>query len=78
VDRDGLASKVVVETGISDDRWEQVTSGLKAGDRVIVGPAKELRGLMEGERVSQREQDEEADKADEQDAGDDDVEVSVE
>jgi HlyD family secretion protein len=78
VDRDGLARKVVVETGISDDRWEQVTSGLKVGDRVIVGPAKELRGLMEGERVSQREQDEEADKADEQDAGDDDVEVSVE
>jgi HlyD family secretion protein len=55
VDRDGLARKVVVETGISDDRWEQVTSGLKVGDRVIVGPAKELRGLMEGERVSQRE-----------------------
>ncbi|MBP6596399.1 MAG: efflux RND transporter periplasmic adaptor subunit [Arenimonas sp.] len=58
VDRDGVAAKVTVETGISDDSWEQVTSGLKAGDRVITGPAKELRGLVEGERVSQREKDE--------------------
>lgn len=71
VDRDGVAAKVTVETGISDDSWEQVTSGLKAGDRVITGPAKELRGLVEGERVSEREKDkdkEEGEDADEEEA----------
>lgn len=51
VDRDGSAQKVVVETGLSDDRWEAVTSGLEAGDRIIVGPAKTLRILREGAPV---------------------------
>lgn len=74
VDRDGQADKVVVETGVSDDRWEEITTGLKAGDRVITGPAKTLRGLMDGERISERkpsaDQDDDADADDEgEDAG---------
>lgn len=75
LDRDGKATKVTVETGISDDSWEQITSGLKAGERVVTGPGKELRGLVEGERVSQREQDADKDAADEEE---EDVEVNVE
>jgi HlyD family secretion protein len=55
VDRDGQARKVVVEVGMSDDTWEEITSGLKAGDRVITGPGKVVRGLVEGDRVSQAE-----------------------
>ena len=55
VDRDGRATKVVVEVGLSDDKWEEITSGLAAGDRVIKGPAKLLRTLIEGERISERE-----------------------
>lgn len=51
VDRDGYARRVVVQVGQSDDRWEEITEGLKAGDRVITGPAKLLRGLMDGDRV---------------------------
>jgi HlyD family secretion protein len=51
IDRDGRARKVAVKTGVSDDRWQAIASGLKAGDRVIVGPAKTLRRLREGDRV---------------------------
>lgn len=53
VDRDGRAAKVVVEVGVSDDKWEEITAGVSAGDRVISGPAKLLRGLIEGERVTE-------------------------
>lgn len=56
VDRDGLARKVIVQVGLSDDKWEEITSGLKAGDRVITGPGKVVRGLVEGERVSELEE----------------------
>jgi HlyD family secretion protein len=55
VDRDGRATKVVVEVGLSDDKWEEITSGLSAGDRVVRGPAKLLRGLIEGERIREAE-----------------------
>lgn len=52
LDRDGRARKVVVQVGLSDDKWEEVTEGVAAGDRVITGPARILRGLVEGERVT--------------------------
>jgi HlyD family secretion protein len=53
LDRDGRAKRVVVEVGQSDDKWEEITSGVGAGDRVITGPARALRGLVEGERVTE-------------------------
>lgn len=76
VDREGSARRVVVQVGQSDDRWEEITEGLKAGDRVITGSAKLLRGLMDGDRVSARAPDakekSEADAADGETAGSDD------
>ena len=60
VERDGAARKVEVQVGLSDDRWEEVTAGLKAGDRVITGPARELRGLVDGDRVHERTAQEKA------------------
>jgi HlyD family secretion protein len=51
LNRDGHARKAPVKTGVADDRWQVITSGLKAGDRVIVGPAKTLRTLHEGDAV---------------------------
>jgi HlyD family secretion protein len=51
LDRDGRARKAPVKTGVADDRWQSVVSGLKAGDRVIVGPAKTLRTLHDGDAV---------------------------
>ncbi|GGZ68822.1 RND transporter [Lysobacter xinjiangensis] len=52
VERDGRARKVAVKTGPSDDRWQAITAGIKAGDRVIVGPAKTLRRLRDGDKVT--------------------------
>ena len=55
VNRDGVARKVVVETGLSDDRWEAITSGLAKDDQVITGPARALRVLRDGQPVSAAE-----------------------
>lgn len=55
--RDGLAFKAIIETGVSDDRWDEVTKGLKVGEKVIVGPAKALRQLRVGERLTEQKQD---------------------
>lgn len=67
VERDGRARKVAVETGLSDDRWEAITSGLSVGDRIITGPAKTLRLLREDMPV-------EATEPKEKQAGEDDEE----
>lgn len=52
---DGQVKKVAVEVGTSDDRWEEIRSGLAAGEQIVTGPAKTLRRLAEGERVSAKE-----------------------
>ena len=54
LDVDGKAKKVEVTTGLSDDRWEVIESGIEVGDRIITGPSKALRRLREDERVSDR------------------------
>lgn len=61
VERGGKAHKVEVATGLSDDRWQAITKGLSAGDRVITGPARTLRRLSEGEVVTQRKEGDDAD-----------------
>ena len=71
--RDGKATKVEVQTGVSDDRWETVLKGVAAGDTVIAGPTKSLRLLREGEPVIQQkaaDADKARDDADDE-AGDD-------
>jgi HlyD family secretion protein len=55
VNRGGTASKVAVEVGLSDDTYQEVTSGLSNGDEVIVGPDRILRALEDGDRVVVRE-----------------------
>lgn len=52
--KDGRARRTVVTTGPSDDRWEAIDDGLAAGDKAIVGPARVLRTLKEGDRVEAR------------------------
>ena len=71
---DGKARKAPIETGVSDDRWEAVIKGVSAKDVVIVGPAKALRRLRDGERVMPLDPDkardtDEDDADDEKDAG---------
>jgi HlyD family secretion protein len=49
--RDGRARKVPVEVGLSDDTYQQIVSGLSAGDEVVTGPDRVLRALRDGDRV---------------------------
>jgi HlyD family secretion protein len=47
----GRAVKRAVSTGTADDSHIAITAGLKEGDQVIVGPAKTLLFLLDGEKV---------------------------
>ncbi|MFO7324534.1 MAG: efflux RND transporter periplasmic adaptor subunit [Pseudomonadota bacterium] len=49
--RDGKASQRTVDVGIADDAWIAVTRGVTVGERIAVGPARELRFLRDGDRV---------------------------
>ena len=60
---DGVARKVAVETGVSDDAWQAVGKPLKAGDTVVRGPARLLQQLQDGDRVEQRKAVDEGDEA---------------
>jgi HlyD family secretion protein len=51
VDVAGKARKTEITTGLSDDRWETVVSGIKAGDRIITGPSRVLRRLKDGDAI---------------------------
>jgi len=52
---EGSAEIVVVETGIADDRFIEVRSGLEGGERVIIGPYSAVsRELAPGTEVRER------------------------
>ena len=46
--RDGRAEFLPVKTGIAGDKYFEVLSGLKEGDRVITGPFQSVRELRDG------------------------------
>ena len=48
----GRAVKRTVTTGTADDSYIAIVSGLKEGEQVIVGPAKTVLFLVDGEKVS--------------------------
>ncbi|MDE2023152.1 MAG: efflux RND transporter periplasmic adaptor subunit [Gammaproteobacteria bacterium] len=50
--RDGKAHKVDVTTGVSSDTYQEIVSGLKAGETVITGPYTVLHALSDGVKVS--------------------------
>jgi len=49
--RDNKAEFVSVKVGIGGERYFEVTSGLKEGDRVITGPFESVRNLYDGDMV---------------------------
>jgi HlyD family secretion protein len=51
-DDESKVEKVNIETGISDDNYQQVLKGLKLGTKIVTGPAKILRRLNDGDQVS--------------------------
>jgi len=78
---DGKVSKIEVQVGEADDRWQAITSGLSEGDRVVSGPGRALRQLMEGGSVKEIEakDDEDADDADDaSDDGEEDTDTDAE
>jgi HlyD family secretion protein len=50
--QDGVAHMREVETGAADDAHIEILRGLRAADVVATGPARPLRFLREGDRVS--------------------------
>jgi HlyD family secretion protein len=48
----GRAVKRIVSTGTADDSYIAVMTGLKESEQVIVGPAKTLLFLLDGEKVN--------------------------
>ena len=50
--RDNKAEFVIVKLGISGERYLEVLSGLKEGDRVITGPFDSVRGMYDGDLVT--------------------------
>lgn len=51
LDKDGVAHRQAVTLGLSDDTQQMIASGLKAGDKVVKGPARALRSLKDGDRI---------------------------
>jgi HlyD family secretion protein len=50
--RDGTAKKIDVKTGIQDNTYIQITTGLKAGDEIITAPYSAVSKLLkDGDKV---------------------------
>jgi HlyD family secretion protein len=49
---DGHAAKRKVTTGTADDSYIAITAGLKEGEQIVVGPAKTLLFLLDGEKLN--------------------------
>ncbi|HKE93970.1 MAG TPA: efflux RND transporter periplasmic adaptor subunit [Povalibacter sp.] len=47
----GRAAKRTVTTGTADDSYIAITAGLKEGEQVVIGPAKTLLFLLDGEKL---------------------------
>jgi HlyD family secretion protein len=58
--KDGKVAKRTVETDIADDSFIAITKGVKDGEQIVVGPARVLRFLNDGERVRAMAADEAA------------------
>jgi HlyD family secretion protein len=49
--RDSHAEFIPIKMGIAGDKYFEVVSGLKPGDRVITGPYNSVRGMADGDLV---------------------------
>ena len=53
---DGKVTRKEVDLGLADDAHQEVLKGLAKGDTVVIGPARLLRTLKEGDKVKQRQE----------------------
>ncbi len=70
---DGKAAARKVATGISDQLYVEISEGLEAGDEVIVGPYRTLKGLHAGDAVKIEGKKEDEKGAADADGDDDDT-----
>ncbi len=47
----GVARKTPVQVGASDDEFQELTSGVEGDVEIVVGPDRELRYLLDGDRL---------------------------
>ena len=52
VARRGAAHKVEVQTGRSDDAWQEIVAGIEASQRVVTGPSRALKRLRDGDAIA--------------------------
>jgi HlyD family secretion protein len=60
--KDGKAVRKDVETGISSDSDQEILKGLQEGESVIIGPFRVLRNLQDGQKVEEKDEDEDEEK----------------
>ncbi|HKI01762.1 MAG TPA: efflux RND transporter periplasmic adaptor subunit [Thermoanaerobaculia bacterium] len=58
----GVVRQQRVETGISDETHVELISGVKAGQQVVTGPYRTLKGLKEGDKVAVSKTSEDEDR----------------
>ncbi len=58
--KDGVAQRRQVQTGAADDSHIEILKGLEVGEMVVVGPAKTLRFMREGDMLKSMPQQSEA------------------
>ncbi|MEO8306535.1 MAG: efflux RND transporter periplasmic adaptor subunit [Pseudomonadota bacterium] len=56
--KDGRVTEKKVETGTADDAWIAVKKGVEETQDIVVGPARILRFLKDGDRVTRMKEDE--------------------
>ena len=51
INDDGVARKTQVEVGLSDDEYQELTTTIEGDVEIVVGPNRELRHLLDGDRL---------------------------
>ena len=52
VNDEGIARKTKIEVGLSDDEYQEVTSSIDDNVEIVIGPNRELRNLIDGDRLN--------------------------
>ena len=51
INDNGIARKTKIEVGLSDDEYQELVSQLDTDIEIVVGPNRELRNLIDGDRL---------------------------
>lgn len=51
VDNQGIAERRKIKLGIANDTYQEVTSGVSLGERIVVGPYRQIQRLKDGAEI---------------------------